>query len=704
MSKVLNLEDFDKNKMTEQLNLKLLRNIGIIAHIDAGKTTTTERILYFTGKIRKAGNVDDGNTTTDWMVQEKERGITITSAVISCSWKNHIINIIDTPGHVDFTVEVERSLRVLDGAVVIFCGVGGVEPQSETVWHQADKYKVPRIVYINKLDRVGADFYKVVNEIRDKLGAIPIVMQIPIGIENNFSGIIDLITMKSYIYLDDAGENVTCGEIPSDYLETALTYRQNLIEAVSEVDDEILSKYIENKEISEEELVSAIRKGCWKNIFFPTFCGSSFRNKGVQQLLDAINEYLPSPLDIPPITGINPITSESETRLTSIDEPLSALIFKVATDPFIGSLAFTRVYSGSIKSGSYVYNATNNLSERVSRIVRLHANHREDVDEIGAGDIAGLVGLKRSSTGDTLSDKDKPIILEAISFPEPVVSVVVEPKTKADQDRLSIALSKFALEDPTFKYKFDEETEQTIISGMGELHLEIIVDRLLREFNISVNVGKPEVAYKETILKSAVGVGKHIKQSGGKGQYGHVVIEIMPYKEGKFKFEDKIRQGVIPKDYIPAVEEGLKYALESGVLGGYEVINVQVNLIDGSFHPVDSSELAFRIAASKAFQDAMSKASPILLEPIMRVSIIVPENYLGDVMALINSRRGKIIKFESVGTTQVIYSSIPLKSMFGFATELRSITQGRGSYTMEFEKYEEVTDSSILSTKGGNNG
>ena len=704
MLKVGNLEDYKNNKMMNQVNLKLLRNIGIIAHIDAGKTTTTERILYFTGKIRKAGNVDDGNTTTDWMVQEKERGITITSAVISCNWKDHLINIIDTPGHVDFTVEVERSLRVLDGAVVIFCGVGGVEPQSETVWHQADKYKVPRIVYINKLDRVGADFYRVVDEIKDKLGATPILMQIPIGTENNFSGIIDLITMKSYIYLDDTGENVTCGNIPKEYTELANKYRQNLIEAVSEVDDDILAKYLESKEISEEELIFAIRKGCWKNIFYPTFCGSSFRNKGVQQLLDAVNEYLPSPLDIPPITGINPLTGENETRLTSVDEPLSALIFKVATDPFIGTLAFTRVYSGYIKSGSYVYNSTNKNSERVSRIVRLHANHREDIDKIGAGDIAGLVGLKRSFTGDTLSDKDKPIILEAINFPEPVVSVVVEPKTKTDQDRLSIALNKFTLEDPTFKYKFDEETEQTIISGMGELHLEIIVDRLLREFNISVNVGKPEVAYKETILKSAVGVGKHIKQTGGHGQYGHVVLEIMPYREGKFKFEDKIKQGVIPKEYIPAVEEGVKYAIESGVLGGYEVINVQVNLIDGSFHPVDSSELAFRIAASKAFHDAMSKASPILLEPIMRVSIIVPENYLGDVMALINSRRGKIIKFESIGTTQVIYSSIPLKSMFGFATELRSITQGRGSYTMEFEKYEEVTDTSILSIKGGNNG
>ena len=462
MLKVGNLEDYKNNKMMNQVNLKLLRNIGIIAHIDAGKTTTTERILYFTGKIRKAGNVDDGNTTTDWMVQEKERGITITSAVISCNWKDHLINIIDTPGHVDFTVEVERSLRVLDGAVVIFCGVGGVEPQSETVWHQADKYKVPRIVYINKLDRVGADFYRVVDEIKDKLGATPILMQIPIGTENNFSGIIDLITMKSYIYLDDTGENVTCGNIPKEYTELANKYRQNLIEAVSEVDDDILAKYLESKEISEEELISAIRKGCWKNIFYPTFCGSSFRNKGVQQLLDAVNEYLPSPLDIPPITGINPLTGENETRLTSVDEPLSALIFKVATDPFIGTLAFTRVYSGYIKSGSYVYNSTNKNSERVSRIVRLHANHREDIDKIGAGDIAGLVGLKRSFTGDTLSDKDKPIILEAINFPEPVVSVVVEPKTKTDQDRLSIALNKFTLEDPTFKYKFDEEMSKQL--------------------------------------------------------------------------------------------------------------------------------------------------------------------------------------------------------------------------------------------------
>lgn len=704
MLNVYSIEEAEKNKMKDQISLKSLRNIGIIAHIDAGKTTTTERILYFTGKIRKAGNVDDGNTTTDWMVQERERGITITAAVISCNWKNHTVNIIDTPGHVDFTVEVERSLRVLDGAVVIFCGVGGVEPQSETVWHQADKYKVPRIIYVNKLDRVGADFYRIIDEIKDKLGATPIVMQIPIGKENNFSGIIDLISMKSYIYLDDTGENIICGEIPGEYFEIANTFRRDLIEAVSEVDDEILTKYVENREITEDELRSALRKGCWMNIFFPTFCGSSFKNKGIQLLLDAIIEYLPSPLDIPPVSGRNPATGAIEMRYTRDDEPLSALIFKVATDPFVGSLAFTRVYSGSIKAGSYVYNATSMQSERVSRIVRLHANDREDIIEISAGDIAGLVGLKNSFTGDTLSDKDKPIILETMNFPEPVVSVVVEPKTKGDQNKLSLALNKFALEDPTFKYKFDEETEQTIISGMGELHLEIIVDRLFREFNVSVNVGKPEVAYKETILQSAVGIGKHIKQSGGRGQYGHVVIEIHPFREGKFKFTNKIKQGVIPKEFISAVEEGIKYAIESGVLGGYEVINVQVDLIDGSYHPVDSSELAFRLAASKAFHDAMIKASPVLLEPIMRVSIIVPENYLGDVMSLINSRRGKVIKFEPVGTTQMIYSSIPLKSMFGFATELRSITQGRGSYTMEFEKYEEITDSSILTIKGGING
>jgi len=703
--KITNREDFEKSEMTEQTDLRLLRNIGIIAHIDAGKTTTTERILWFTGKIRKVGNVDDGNTTTDWMIQERERGITITSAVISCNWDNHTINIIDTPGHVDFTVEVERSLRVLDGAIVIFCGVGGVEPQSETVWHQADKYKVPRIVYINKLDRAGADFYRVVSEIKDKLGAVPLIMQLPIGKENNFSGIIDLVTMKSYIYLDDTGEDITCGEVPSEYIEEANKYRKILIETVSEIDDNILLKYLENVEISSEELKLAIRRGCWKNVFFPTFCGSSFKNKGIQLLLDAVNNYLPSPLDIPPIKGKNPITGEIEERHTEADESLSALIFKVATDPFIGSLAFTRVYSGTIKAGSYIYNSSKNITERVSRIVRLHANHREDISEIGAGDIAGLVGLKNSYTGETLCDKDRPIILESMTFPEPVISVLVEPKTKADQDRLTSALYKFALEDPTFKYRFDEETEETVISGMGELHLEIIVDRLLREFNVSVNVGKPEVAYKETILQSAVGVGKYIKQSGGKGQYGHVVIKIYPLKDERFKFENKIKQGVIPKEFIPSVEEGIKYAMESGVLGGYEVINVGVNLIDGSYHPVDSSEIAFRLAGSKAFKDAMSKAFPVFLEPIMKVSIITPENYLGDVISLINSKRGRILKIESLGNTQIIFSSVPLKNMFGFATELRSVTQGRASYTMEFEKYEQVPDELLISIKkGGTNG
>lgn len=705
MSKVIEKNDFEKNEMIKESDIKLIRNIGIVAHIDAGKTTTTERILHFTGRIHKAGNVDDGNTTTDWMVQERERGITITSAVITCNWRDHIINIIDTPGHVDFTVEVERSLRVLDGAIVIFCGVGGVEPQSETVWHQADKYKVPRIVYINKLDRTGADFYEVINEIKIKLAAKPLVMQIPIGSESKFSGIIDLLTMKSYIYLDDTGENISCGEIPSEYIGKANEYRKLLIETVSEIDDTILMKYLENEEISNDDLKEVIKKGCWKNIFFPVFCGSSFKNKGIQFLLDAVNDYLPSPIDVLPVQGKNPINNEIEERQTKIDEPMSALVFKVATDPFIGSLAFARVYSGSIKAGSYVYNSTKNVTDRISRIVRLHANDRVDITEVVAGDIAGLVGLKSGTTGDTLCEKEKPILLESMSFPEPVVSIVVEPKTKVDQDKLITTLNKFALEDPTFKCRFDQETEQTIISGMGELHLEIIVDRLFREFNISVNVGNPEVAYKETILNSAKGVGKYIKQTGGHGQYGHVVIEIYPLEEERFKFENKIKQGVIPKEFIPAIEEGIKYASESGVVYGYEVINVGVRVIDGSYHPVDSSEIAFKLAASKAFQDAMIKASPILLEPIMKTSIITPEDYLGDVISLINSKRGRILKIESLGNTQIIFSSVPLRNMFGFATELRSVTQGRANYTMEFEKYEQVPNDFLVTIKkGGING
>lgn len=684
--------------------IRKIRNIGIIAHIDAGKTTTSERILYYTGTIHRMGNVDDGNTTTDWMVQEKERGITITSAVISCQWKDKNINIIDTPGHVDFTVEVERSLRVLDGAVVIFCSVGGVQPQSETVWRQADKYKVPRLVYINKLDRMGADFERVIHEIKDKLGAKPILMQIPIGKESNLEGMIDLLTMKAFRYTDSETGDFKIEEIPSDLKEKAIFYRNEMVELASEIDDTLMEKYLEGNPISNEELIDVIRKGCHECLFFPVFCGSSFKNKGIQPLLDGICEYLPSPLDIPPVEGINVNTNEKELRNANPEEPLGALVFKIATDPYIGALAFTRVYSGVIKSGSYVNNATTNSQERIARIVRLHSNQREDIDEIMAGDIAGLVGLKKSFTGDTLCQKEHPVILENISFPEPVVSSVVEPKTKQDQDKLINALSKFLMEDPTFKYRYDEDTDQVIISGMGELHLEIIVDRLLREFNIQVNVGKPDVSYKETILQSAAGEGKHIKQSGGHGQYGHVVLDVFPLEDGRrFVFENKIKQGVIPKEYIPAIETGVKYALESGCVAGYEVINVGVAVVDGSFHPVDSSEIAFRLAAAKAFQHAMEKASPILLEPIMKITIIVPESYLGDSISLISSKRGKVLKMEAVGITQIVSAFVPLKYMFGFATELRSITQGRGSYSMEFNSYERIPDAFLNEIKGGRN-
>jgi elongation factor G len=685
--------------------VRKIRNIGIIAHIDAGKTTTTERILFYTGTIHRMGNVDDGNTTTDWMVQEKERGITITSAVISCSWKDSSINIIDTPGHVDFTVEVERSLRVLDGAVVIFCGVGSVQPQSETVWHQADKYKVPRLVYVNKMDRMGADFYKVIQDIRSKLGGKPVLLQIPIGAENSFSGMIDLIKMKAYLYENNTDGNFIETDIPEEYIEKAEKYRNEMIETVSETDDVVLTKFLEGEKISNDELINAIIKGCHECLFFPVFCGSSYRNKGVQPLLDGIVSYLPSPIDIPPVSGKNLLTDQEEFRKPNPDEPLSALVFKLATDPYIGSLAFTRVYSGVLKSGTYVYNTNSNVQERISRIVRLHSNQREDVDEIKAGDIAGLVGLKKSFTGDTLCNKDNPIQFEAISFPEPVVSILVEPKTKQDQEKMVNALGKFLMEDPTFRYRFDPDTEQVVISGMGELHLEIIVDRLSREFGVQVNVGKPDVAYKETILKESIGEAKHIKQTGGHGQYGHVILEVYPLLDGqRFLFENKIRQGTIPKEYIPAIETGVKYALENGIIAGYEVINIGVRVIDGSFHPVDSSEIAFRLAASKAFQDAMQKASPILLEPIMKVSIMVPESYLGDSISLISSKRGKVHKMEAFGITQIVSATVPLKYMFGFATDLRSITQGRGSYSMEFSSYERVPESLLADIKGGKNG
>ncbi|HPJ12804.1 MAG TPA: elongation factor G [Caldisericia bacterium] len=689
----------------DSINIENLRNIGIVAHIDAGKTTTTERILYYTGKIHRIGNVDDGNTTTDWMVQEKERGITITSAVISCSWKDHTINLIDTPGHVDFTVEVERSLRVLDGAVVVFCSVGGVQPQSETVWYQADKYRVPRVIYVNKMDRVGANLHRVVQDIKEKLGANPVLVQLPIGAEDTFKGSIDLISMKAYIYNDDASGDFTVEEIPDELKDEALLYRGSLIESVAEIDDVLMEKYLEGQDLTEEEIINAIAKGCIENIFFPVFCGTSYRNKCIQPLLDGIVRYLPSPLDIDPVKGINPTNEEQEVRYPKNDEPLSALVFKLASDPYIGALAFTRVYSGVLEAGSYVYNTNKRQKERVSRIVRLHSNQREDVDHIQAGDIAGIVGFKQSYTGDTICDEKHPISLEEIKFPEPVVSVLVEPQTKQDQDKLVKGLGKFQLEDPTFRYSYDNETESTVISGMGELHLEVIIDRLFREFGVKVNTGSPRVAYKETIEFEARGEAKHIKQTGGHGQYAHVVCEVFPITTGeRFIFEDHIKQGVIPKDYIPAIQTGIKYALENGPVAGYEVVNVGVRIVDGSYHPVDSSEMAFRTAGAKAFHDALKKASAKLLEPIMKVQIVVPESYLGDSISLISTRRGKVGKIESVGQTQIVSAEVPLKSMFGFVTDLRSITQGRGSYTMEFFKYEVVPESQLATIIGGTNG
>ncbi len=702
-------------EITISERIKKLRNIGIIAHIDAGKTTTTERILYYSGTIHRMGNVDDGNTTTDWMVQEKERGITITSAVISSKWKDRIINVIDTPGHVDFTVEVERALRILDGAVVIFCGVGGVQPQSETVWRQADKYKVPRLIYVNKMDRTGADFFKVLEDVKEKLGAKPVALQIPIGCENDFRGVIDLVQMHSIVFNSQetkeslSASNFSIEPISSEMKEMAHKYRTILLEAIADIDDQLMEKYLNGDEVTVEEIQRALILGCHQNLFFPVFCGSSFKNKGIQQLLDAIGDYLPSPVDVPPIEGTHPQTKAPEIRQSTTDEPLSALVFKIAADPFIGSLAFARVYSGVLKTGTYVYNASNNTNERISRIIRLHSNQREDINELRAGDIAGLVGVKKATTGETLCDKDHPILLENISFPEPVVSMLVEPKTKPDQDKMISSLDKFAMEDPTFKYRYDSETDQTVISGMGELHLEIIVDRLLREYNVKVNLGSPDVAYKETILQQAKGEGKHIKQSGGHGQYGHVVLEVFPLegpldRSKRFVFENAIKQGVVPKDYIPAIETGVKYALENGVIAGYEVINIGVRVIDGSYHNVDSSEIAFRLAAARAFQDAVEKASPILLEPIMKVEIFVPESYLGDCISLISSKRGRVNKMDSVGVTQIVSAMVPLKHMFGYATELRSVTQGRGSYTMEFDTYEKVPDSYLQTIKGGNNG
>ncbi|HDP69262.1 MAG TPA: elongation factor G [Actinobacteria bacterium] len=678
--------------MMKKTPLEKVRNIGIMAHIDAGKTTTTERILYYTGKVHRMGEVHEGSAIMDWMVQEQERGITITSAATMCLWKDNRINIIDTPGHVDFTVEVERSLRVLDGAVAIFCAVGGVEPQSETVWRQADKYCVPRIAYINKMDRTGANFLEVVNMIKERLGANAIPIQLPIGSENNFKGLIDLVNMVAYFYLDDLGEKIEKREIPEELKEQADEYHHAIIEAIAEQDDNFMHKYLEGEEVSVDEIKNVLRKATLNAVINPVLCGSSFKNKGVQKLLDAILDYLPSPIDMPPVEGLHPKTREVEIRKPNEKEPFSALAFKIMADPYVGNLTYFRVYSGQLDAGSYVLNSTRDEKERIGRILLMHANHREDCTEVGAGDIVAAVGLKTTRTGDTICDINNPVLLESMVFPEPVISVAIEPKTKADQEKLDISLEKLAKEDPTFRVRTDEETGQTIIAGMGELHLEVIVDRLLREFSVEANVGKPQVAYRETITKTVLDIdGKYIRQTGGRGQFGHVVINVEPNEPGKGnEFVDKITGGSVPKEFISAVDKGIKEALESGVLAGYPVVDVKIILHDGSYHPVDSSEIAFKIAGSMAFKSAAEKAKPILLEPLMSVEVIVPEEYMGDVIGDLNGRRGRIERIEPRAGSQIIKAFVPLGEMFGYATALRSKTQGRATYSMQFEHYNEV--------------
>ena len=675
--------------------LEKTRNIGIMAHIDAGKTTTTERILYYTGVTYKIGEVHDGTAVMDWMPQEQERGITITSAATTCSWDDHRINIIDTPGHVDFTIEVERSLRVLDGAVAAFDSVAGVEPQSETVWRQADRYCVPRIAFMNKMDRVGADFFAAVDSMVEKLGAHPVPVQIPVGKEEGFSGVIDLVRMKAYIFEDETlGAKFVEEDVPAQYAAQAKEYRDKMIEAISDVDETIMEKYLAGEEVSAQEIKRAIRKGTIALKITPVICGTAFKNKGVQMLLDAVIDYLPSPLDVPPVTGIGPDGESEVVRQAADSEPFAALAFKIMTDPYVGQLVFARVYSGVLAAGSYVYNSTKDTKERVGRLLQMHANKREEIKEVRAGDIAAIVGLKNTLTGDTLCDEDKPIVLELMDFPEPVIAVAIEPKTKADQERLSISLSKLAQEDPSFRVSFNEETGQTIISGMGELHLEIITDRLMREFKVGANVGKPQVAYKETIKKAVKIEGKFVRQSGGRGQYGHVWLDIEPLERGKgFEFVNKTVGGSIPREYVPAVEKGVKEAMDGGVLAGYPVVDCKVLVIDGSYHEVDSSEMAFKIAGSMAFKEGAKKAQLVLLEPIMSVEVVTPEEYMGEVIGDLNSRRGKIQSMEKRGKTQVIKGSVPLADMFGYATDLRSKTQGRATYTMQFSNYEEVPKS-----------
>jgi elongation factor G len=678
--------------MARTVPLEKTRNIGIMAHIDAGKTTTTERILYYTGINYKLGEVHEGTATMDWMVQEQERGITITSAATTCFWRDHRVNIIDTPGHVDFTIEVERSLRVLDGAVAVFCSVGGVEPQTETVWRQADKYGVPRLAFVNKMDRVGADFFRVVQMIRDRLGAHPAILQIPIGAEEKFIGIVDLISMKALVWEDESlGAKFHEEPIPEGLKAQADEYRDKLLEAVADCDESIMERYLEGKPIEESQLRAAVRKATLSLKIVPVLCGSAFRNKGVQPMLDAVVDFLPSPTDIPPVKGINPDTQETDERPAKDDAPFSALAFKIMTDPFVGTLSFFRVYSGSLTSGSSVYNSTKTKRERVGRLLKMHANKREEIKEVYAGDIAAAVGLKTATTGDTLCDEDHPIVLESIDFPDPVISIAIEPKSKADQERLGLSLQKLATEDPSFKVRTDEETGQTIISGMGELHLEIIVDRLLREFNVGANVGKPQVAYKETIRKAVEQQGKFIRQTGGRGQYGDVWIKLEPQRPGSgFEFVDAIKGGSIPREYIPAVEKGIREATDNGALAGYPVVDVKATLFDGSYHDVDSSEIAFKIAGSMAFKEAARKASPVLLEPIMSVEVVVPEDFMGDVIGDINSRRGKVLGMDARPAAHAIDARVPLAQMFGYATDLRSMTQGRATYTMQFSHYEPV--------------
>ncbi|GFE59233.1 elongation factor G [Geobacter sp. AOG1] len=680
--------------MARQVSLEKTRNIGIMAHIDAGKTTTTERILYYTGVSHKIGEVHEGTATMDWMEQEQERGITITSAATTCHWNEHRINIIDTPGHVDFTIEVERSLRVLDGAVAVFCSVGGVEPQSETVWRQADKYKVPRIAFINKMDRVGADFFRGVSMIKDRLRANPVPIQLPVGSEDTFKGIVDLVEMKAIIWDEEAlGAKYHEEPIPADMQEVAAEYREKLIEEISSHDEALMEKYLGGEELTTAEIKAAIRKSTIDIAICPVICGSSFKNKGVQPLLDSVIEYLPAPVDIPAIKGLDEKGNEIE-RKASDSEPFSALAFKIMTDPFVGQLCFFRVYSGILNSGSYVFNSTKDKKERIGRLLKMHANKREEIKEVYAGDIAAAVGLKYTTTGDTLCPEDNAVILESIEFPEPVISIAIEPKTKADQERLGTSLAKLASEDPSFRVKTDEETGQTIISGMGELHLEIIVDRLMREFKVEANVGKPQVAYRETVTKKVKVEGKFVRQSGGRGQYGHVWLELEPQEPGKgYEFVDGIKGGVVPREYIPAVDKGIQEAMDTGVLAGYPVVDFKVTLIDGSYHEVDSSEMAFKIAGSMGFKEGCQKAGAVILEPIMSVEVVVPEEYMGDVIGDLNSRRGRIMGMEGRAGAQVVSAMVPLAQMFGYATDVRSATQGRATYTMTFDHYEHVPKS-----------